>query len=218
MNTFKRARSDEQKEQRMQQIKDVVIELFQTMPYQDITLTIIAEKLNLTRANLYSYASTKEEIFLEICADLRDEYYNALITALPCECGYSVEVLAEVWAGILNSHQEHLHYSDILSTIIETNVTVDRLAAFKKRYYENAYKVSDRIASIAGISKEAAYEILLNIHFHAIGIHSISRCNPLVAQALEQVNLSAPRIEFRTNIRDYMLMNLRSYIAKEKTE
>lgn len=214
MNNFKRARSGEQKELRMKQIKDVVIELFQTMPYQDITLTIIADKLGLTRANLYSYASTKEEIFLEVCADLRDEYYNALLTALPEKCGFSIEILAEVWAGILNSHQEHLHYCDILSTIIETNVTVERLAAFKKRYYENAYMVSQRLASITGISKEHAYEILLNVHYHAVGIHSIGRWNPLIEDALKQVDIIPPRIDFRTNLRDYILMNLRNYTTQ----
>lgn len=211
MSDFKRARSDEQKELRMKQIKDVVIELFETMPYQNITLTIIADKLGLTRANLYSYVSTKEEIFLDVSADLRDEYYHALLTALPTECGFSIDVLAEVWAGILNSHQEHLHYCDILSTIIETNVTVDRLAAFKKRYYENAYIVSERIASIVGISTEKAYDILLNVHFHAVGIHSIGRCNPLVEDALKQVNLEPPQIDFRTNLRDFILMNLKNY-------
>lgn len=47
--------------------------LFQEQPYHAITLTVIAERLGLTRANLYSYFSTKEEIVLDLSADRRDE-------------------------------------------------------------------------------------------------------------------------------------------------
>ena len=165
MSDFKRARSEEQKEQRMQEIKNAVDELFMEKPYHQITLTTIADKLNLTRANLYQYISTKEDIFLELCADKRDLYYDALKIAIPIDSGYSIPVIAEVWAGILNAHRDHLHYCDILPTIIETNVNVERLGAFKKRYYEGAYEVASQIGSQIGLSQETSYEILLNLNY-----------------------------------------------------
>ena len=61
---FIRARSDEHKEERLCQIKEATAELFRTAPYAEITLTTIAEKLGWSRANLYKYVTTKEEIFL----------------------------------------------------------------------------------------------------------------------------------------------------------
>lgn len=211
MPEFKRARSIAQKEQRMQEIKNVVDGLFKENPYHDITLTTIADKLNITRANLYQYVSTKEEIFLELCADKRDVYYDALMVAFPHDCGYSIEVFAEVWAGIINAHTDYLLYSDILSTIVETNVSVDRLASFKKRYYEKAYDVSDLLASHLHISKEDSYEMFLNIHYHAVGINSICRWNPLIEKALAKENISAPKINFRENMKSFILMNLHNY-------
>lgn len=212
MPEFKRARSEEQKEQRMQEIKNAVDELFSEMPYHDITLTTISNKLKLTRANLYLYISTKEEIFMEICADKRDVYYEALLAAFPKDCVYSVDVIAEVWSGILNAHQEHLHYCDILSTIIETNVTVDRLAAFKKRYYEKSYEVCERIGSFIGLSYKETYKIFLNVHYHAVGIHSMCRWNPLIAEALAKENIAPPDIDFREDMKEYILMNLKYYM------
>lgn len=211
MPKFKRARSEEQKEQRMQEIKNAVDELFAEKSYHDITLTTIADKLNLTRANLYLYISTKEEIFLDLCADKRDVYYDALKAAFPPDCGYSIEVFAEVWAGIVNAHKGFLHYSDILSTIVETNVSVDRLAAFKKRYYKKAYEVCDLLSAHLNIAKEDSYEMFLNIHYHAVGINSICRWNPLIAEALAKENIPAPAIDFRENMKKYILMNLKSY-------
>lgn len=213
MAEFKRARSDEQKEQRMQDIKNAVDELFQELPYHDITLTTISEKLNITRANLYLYVTTKEDIFLELCADKRDACYDALISAFPPDCGYSLEVFAEVWAGIINAHKDFLHYSDILSSIVETNVSVDRLAAFKKRYYEKAYEVSDLIALHLNLPREDSYEMFLNVHYHAVGIGSICRWNPLIAEALAKENISPVNIDFRENMKKFILMNLRFYTA-----
>lgn len=214
MSEFKRARSEEQKEQRMQEIKNAVDELFAEKPYHDITLTTIADKLNLTRANLYQYISTKEEIFLELCADKRDVYYEALMAAFPKDCGYSIDVIAEVWAGILNAHKGHLHYCDILPTIIETNVSVDRLAAFKRRYYTKAYEVSDRLGSQLELSHDDAYTVFLNIHYHAVGVSSICRWNPLIAEALAKENIVAPVIDFRENMKEFIYMNLKNYCKK----
>lgn len=84
--------------------------------------------------------------------------------AFPADCGYFIEVIAQVWAGILNAHRDNLHYCDILSTIIETNVSVDRLAAFKRRYYERAYEVCDGISALTGLSRDDAYSLFLNVH------------------------------------------------------
>lgn len=215
MTGFKRARSEEQKEQRMQEIKNAVDELFSEQPYHDITLTTIANKLNWTRVNLYQYISTKEEIFLELCADKRDLYYDALKAAFPKECGYSLEVFAEVWAGILNAHKDHLYYSDILSAIIETNVTIDRLAAFKKRYYEKSHEVTALLCANLSISNEDCYEMFLNIHYHAVGIHSICRWNPLVFEALAKEKIERPNIDFRVNMKEFILMNLKHYVNQQ---
>ena len=53
MTEFVRARSEEQKQARMAEIKAAADELFCSVPYQEITLSTIAGKLSWTRANLY---------------------------------------------------------------------------------------------------------------------------------------------------------------------
>ena len=83
MAEYIRARSDEHKEERMTQIKEATAELFENAPYVEITLTTIAEKLGWSRANLYKYVTTKEEIILEIAADKMNAYYGSLLSALP---------------------------------------------------------------------------------------------------------------------------------------
>ena len=71
MAEFIRARSSAQKEQRMQEIKRAANDLFHERRYHEITLKAIAEKLGWSHAALYKYVTTKEDIFLELCADAR---------------------------------------------------------------------------------------------------------------------------------------------------
>lgn len=132
MADYIRARSYDQKEERLNQIKKATEELFENFPYTEITLSTIAEKLGWSRANLYKYVTTKEEIILEIAADKMTAYFNSLLSAFPQKNNFSLEVIAEVWAGLVNAHQDYMRYVSYLNPIIETNVTVERLASFKK--------------------------------------------------------------------------------------
>ena len=76
---FIRARSSEQKSQRMSDIKRATAQLYRDFPYHEITLTTIAERLGWSRASLYKYVTTKEEIFLELSADARNAYFEDLL-------------------------------------------------------------------------------------------------------------------------------------------
>ena len=58
MTDFVRARSEEQKQARMAEIKAAADSLFNSVTYQEITLSTIAGKLSWTRANLYKYVTT----------------------------------------------------------------------------------------------------------------------------------------------------------------
>ena len=211
MSEFIRARSGAQKDLRMAEIKHAADSLFSKKPYHEITLTNIAEQLSWSRANLYKYVTTKEEIFLELCEDKRTLYFDALKAAFPIGCGYSLEVWAEVWAGILKAHESYLHYSDILPTIIETNVSVERLAIFKTNYYKDAGEITDMLHENLQLSKEDAYEMLLSIYYHSVGSGSICRWNPLVEEALKLANINTPKTDFQKDMKKFIYMNLCYY-------
>ena len=65
----------------MAEIKKAASDLFDEVPYSEITLTTIAKRLSWTRANLYRYVSTKEEIFLDLIEDRMRAYYADLDAA-----------------------------------------------------------------------------------------------------------------------------------------
>ena len=118
MTDFVRARSEEQKQARMAEIKAAADSLFNSVPYQEITLSTIAGKLSWTRANLYKYVTTKEEIYLEICSDKMHSYFDDLFAAFPEGKTWTPDEWAGRWADVLNDHRDYFRYSDSLCTCL----------------------------------------------------------------------------------------------------
>lgn len=211
MSDFIRARSSAQKEQRMAEIKRAADELFHEKSYHEITLKSISERLGWSHAALYKYVGTKEDIFLELCADARGDYTASLLAAYPSGCAYSREVLAQVWTEQLNSHRDYLAYSDLLFTIIETNVSAERLAEFKRGYYEEIDLLSERFRENLGIEPDRAGQLFNSVVFHACSINGWCSENPLVAEAMEIAGLEQRVPDFKEEMRDFIEMCLAHY-------
>lgn len=211
MEEFKRARSSQQKEQRMNEIKRAAAELFRERRYHEITLKAISEKLGWSHAALYKYVTTKEEIFLELCTDAYRSYIDALLAAYPEGCTYSRAVLAEVWTEQLNSHRDYLSYSDLLLAIIETNVSVEKLAAFKSTYYGGLGKVAARFHENLGIEEDTVERLFNAVLFHATNVNGWCHNNALVKEALTLAGLEEHPIDFKAEMRDFIGMCLEHY-------
>ena len=76
---FIRAKSQENKNIRIQQIMDVTDRLFHEKTYHEITLSVIAEEVNLARGGLYKYVSSKEEVFLMIYLQKQDAMLKDIV-------------------------------------------------------------------------------------------------------------------------------------------
>ena len=215
MAEFIRARSPEQKEQRLDEIKGAVRRQFAERPYHEITLTTIAEELGWSRANLYKYVTTKEEIFLLLTADECDAYFKALLAVLPEDAELSPAEAADAWADVAATHQEYFRLGDLLTTIVETNVTVERLMDFKRGYYAHVAEMREHLPQVIGIEPERVEPLLLAIYYHATGLASSCWSNPLIAEALRRLEIERPDIDFRTEMRDFVSMCLDRYVAKE---
>ena len=211
MAEFIRARSPEQKEQRLDEIKGAVRRQFATRPYHEITLTTIAEELGWSRANLYKYVTTKEEIFLLLTGNECDTYFDALLAALPEGRERALADVADTWADVASAHQEYFRLGDLLTTIVETNVTVERLMAFKRGYYERVAELRAHLPQVIGIAPERVEPLLLAVYYHATGLVSSCWSNPLIAEALERLEIERPELDFRAEMRDFIGMCLEHY-------
>ena len=211
MADYIRARSDEQKAERLAQVKAALEHQFATRPYHEITLTTLADELGWSRTNLYKYVSTKEEIFLAVVGDKRDAFMGALMAALPAGCGFDNVTIATVWAGIAAAHYDYFRYGDLLFSVIETNVGIDKLREFKRGYYEMLGPFSEQMADVLHIAPERVEQFTNTIHFHGVGLAGSCLNNPLVKQAVSELGVTPPDIDFQADMRDFVAMMLAWY-------
>jgi AcrR family transcriptional regulator len=212
MTEFIRARSIEQKKLRMEEIMKATNHLFHDHTYQEITLTTIAEALGWSRGNLYKYVTTKEEIFLELYLEKQNNYFADIESSFKCKVDLTDEAFADLWTEVLDHHHDFLRYYGILTSIIETNVTVERLAEFKKVVLSGLDQVLHVLsAHCHNISSDNAISLYWTLLFHACGLNNSCHVSPLVNEAMTLAGLPELQDNFIPNFRNFMLMCLRHY-------
>ena len=183
---FQRARSDEQKKLRMHQIMDATLKLYETQPFQKISLSNIAKELNFTRANLYKYVSTKEEIFLNIILREGESLSKNLETAFEGKENISLEEFATIWATVFYGNSRFIQLMAIMYSIIEKNVTLEYLIDFKKQFSEKMFILSFMMQkSLPKISEEVITQFLMMQMFYAMGLFPATNDNELQKEAIK---------------------------------
>lgn len=212
MAEFIRARSVEQKKRRMNEIMETTDHLFHDHTYHEITLTTIAEALGWSRGNLYKYVTTKEEIFLELYLEKQNNYFSDIESAFEDKDDLTDEEFADLWASILDNNHDYLRYYGILATIIETNVTVERLAEFKKTVlsgFDPIIKILSKHCHC--ISSDNAAALYWTLLFHACGLNNSCHVSPLIEEAMKLAGLPEFQNNFMQDFRKFMLMCLSHY-------
>ncbi|WP_432664424.1 TetR/AcrR family transcriptional regulator [Wukongibacter baidiensis] len=131
--TFERARNEENKKIRLEQIKTAAIKLFDEMEYHEISLSKIAKEINFTRGNLYKYITSKEDIYLYVMLDEMTDFIEELELNLVKEEKFNTKTLALKWATIISGHPRYLKLISILFTMLEQNSNIDVLTDFKNQ-------------------------------------------------------------------------------------
>ncbi|WP_164505454.1 MULTISPECIES: TetR family transcriptional regulator [unclassified Actinobaculum] len=207
MADYLRARSAEQKSERMQAIMDAADGLFNQRPYHQITMGSIAAELGWSRSNLYKYAATQEEIFLALHSQKNRDWLAHLeqeLSAAPL----ATEQFARIWAHVTEEHAGFLRYQEILTSIIESNVTPERLTDFKGGFAEMTVPITEILSRQCGISAQAALELYLRLLYQAPGLYNHFHSSPMTRAAISAAGLPAVRGNFADSYTEFVLMCL----------
>ena len=211
LSQFIRARSEEQKAERMAEVKAVTAKLFKTHTYHDVTLSSIGEQLGWSRANLYKYVTSKEEIFLELAADARDNYFSDLLRTFPIDKELNLPTAAKKWAIVSNRNKDWGLYGNILMSIIEVNVSIEKLKTFKKDYYDTLEILKPHFEAILGIPQKDFADFLVTIHYHECGLQGACEKDPLIKEALKELGIKNPNPKYKKKMEEFILMCLNQY-------
>lgn len=166
---FKRARTEEQKDQRLKQILQAAEDLLQKYDYAEINMKLIAEQLDYTRANLYKYYGSKEEIYSAL---FQRQLHTWIEETLRCfaAAGYGSGAytadaggqaktavrgtlcnnpaaplndakFAALWSEIMGRYGIMLKIDSLLSAIIENHISFEKLIEFKSTIMNDFYRL-----------------------------------------------------------------------------
>ncbi len=188
MGDYIRARSAEQKQERMEAIMAAADELFQKQPYHQITMGAIAEALGWSRSNLYKYAATQEEIFLALHSAKNRAWFEDLARSLE-DAPLPTWEFARTWAETTERHAGFLRYQEIVISIIESNVTLERLTQFKRDFADMLAPITALLARQCGIDGDEATDLYLTLLYQAPGLYNHFNCTELTREAMKAAGL-----------------------------
>ncbi len=161
VGSWERARSEEQKNERIAEIVQAAARLYKNLDVDDINLAMIAKEANFTRSNIYKYFASKEEIFLELIKLDRVKWRKDLEKTFK---GRSVDtdMFSREWMEVQLRHTRLTQLHTIMYTVLEKNASLDSLIALKKTYLEEAGYVLKLLVSLFdGLTEELAGDFLI---------------------------------------------------------
>ncbi len=129
--TWERARNENQKQFRVNEIIEATARLYSLDNYEEITFAMISKEANFTRSNLYKYFNNKEEIFLELLISDMTNWRKDILKTI--ENNESIDDICTGWIKSLLKHKRMINLYVILYTFLEKNSSLESLSDFKKR-------------------------------------------------------------------------------------
>lgn len=193
---MKRAVGERQKEERRQSILDQAGQVLLARDYLDLTLAEVARGLDLVKGTLYRYFPTKESLVLEVLEAQLATWMGGLEEDLGAVAPVDVGSLARVVARSLASRPVLIRLLGILNVVLEQNVPLERLVAFKRQtaraLAQGARLLEGACPALAGRGEAAG----LAIFELAIGCVHLSSRGPDLDRALDEPGLRSLRLDF----------------------
>ena len=215
---FKRARSKDQKDQRLEEIISVACDLYKTNRYEKITMASIAKELSFSRVSLYSYAATKEEIFLLVLTRDHKELREQILHAFEGKENISIKEFADLWAKTYYEFKRLLSLYSILLNIIEKNVSLEKLIQFKNDFVDYPQNmVSQILSALPFLTAEDFYKFE-EAQFHFLrGLYPATQDNPTQVEAIKLSGIQYRTPDFVESFSEFIEIYLESS-KRKRTE
>lgn len=204
--SFLRARSEQQIQERIQEIVNAASEIYNELGYDGLSFSVIAEYTKFTRPNIYKYFKTKDEILLEMLKADTVAWITSLTNSFKLNKIYAVEEIAEIWVGSLIKHSRLLELYSFLFTTIEKNVSVEALAKFKQEtvpvYQTQLVHLVEQLFPRA--TPTNVYDFITAQMTLAIGLYPMCQMNELQLKAVEMSGIQYTAPEFKRSCKLYV--------------
>ncbi len=201
--TWERARSEEQKEQRITGIIEATARLYETHTFEEITFVLIAREATFTRSNLYKYFNSKEEIFLEFLRHDIVLWRKAVLSKFSPGKILSVKEFASAWVNLQLRHERLLKLMAILHNALEKNVSIEKLTEFKRGAKEELFTLAEFLCNLfPKLTIEKAANFLELQLAAAIGLFQMTDLSETQQRILEDPEFTVLKLDFAASFQE----------------
>jgi len=216
---FERAKTDEQRQVRIQEITRVAADLLDNYDYHLITLSNIAKGINFSRANLYKYIASKEEIYLILFIDEYEMFLNLLKKEIKQDFSKKTDTFAETLADIIGNQKRFLKLYSILYTIIEKNSSEEKLIEFNQKFKDCKEKYIRILKTAFPImDKNRIIKFIELLDCFIIGFFPITSLSTVQVSAAQNANIGYYPPNLKKVLAEQIIFTLRNvtYYSRDK--
>jgi TetR/AcrR family transcriptional regulator len=194
-----RARADEEKAARRQQILDAALHLFASTEYSSLTMSGVAREAGLAKGTVYLYFSGKEALFFQLVGDQLQAWFTSLASQLLAVS--DPDSLGTLVASELARRPTLLRLVSIVHTVLEHNVNVSEVLAFKRTMLASMTGAAAVFESRFPHLRGAGLGLIRRVYALIVGLCQTSTVSPTVREAIEaDPELSVLQADFRTEL------------------
>ena len=210
---YLRARSAEQKEERRRHLLDTAKSLLLDIPdVHDLGINELARRARMTKSNVYRYFESSEAVLLDV---LVEEFIvwlaelRAALSRVRKRSGTTLHI-ARAFSATLAARPLLCRLTSILPSILEHNVSAERLVEFKRNLLamrqQTALDFHGCVPSIpaSGFDKFIHHALPL-----LIGLWPLSHPAEVAAKVIAHPDLATLRYDFQRDLEEGLLMLLR---------
>ncbi len=192
-----RARSDQDKNARREQLLEVAAELWTEKNFASITMLEVANRAQLAKGTTYLYFQTKEELLLALLERELEAWFLELGTSLHAQKSFTPKAFAQLIANSLSQRQDFTRLICIQASILEHNIDFERAVAFKSFLLESALSAATLIeAKLEFLKRGEGMVLLQRINALIIGFYDLAHPSQIVKAVLEKPEMKVLRIDF----------------------
>ncbi len=202
-DTFQRARTADQRAERVGAILAAARSMLEEMPVHEITLNGIARRSGFAPSNVLRYFDSREAVLLALVSSETEAWLDDLTTLQIPETGSLVDRCRSVAGDMARTMESHPRFCDLVSVqaaVLERNVSSETVLAFKSESVEQLQRLADwqetALPELAGEPLQVSLRLATRAVLIAGALWAQSRPAPAVAAKLadhpELLQMQAP--------------------------
>jgi AcrR family transcriptional regulator len=208
---FKRARSEEQREARRQEILRVAADMVARMPVADLTLNELSRRVGLAKSNVLRYFESREAVLLELLDVAWRDWLDRLAAALndtvdaAAPVGTRYPKIAATMTASLVDDRLLCELLSVSAAVLERNVSTEVARRYKLSVIANNDALAELIHRyLPEITTEGATYVAGGTLVSIAGLWPLTQPCEALLRVYEDPAMAALRLDFGTALEEML--------------